>query len=532
MLPGYANMNNVTVQQAAQGIAVYLLKNVADAASKGIIIGYDGRHHSQEFARLSARVFALKGFKVFLFSQMCGTPFVPYGILKLKCSAGVMVTASHNPKEDNGYKVYGENGALIISPFDTEVSKAIEQNLQLWDLSKIDEDLIVDPLDMIRLRYVQQSVEKLCYHKETNPTTPLKGKIVYTAMHGVGGLYVNDVIGAFGLPLPHFVPSQCKPDPNFPTVTFPNPEETGALDIAMAEAEKIGATLVIATDPDADRLACAEKQHDGKWHVLTGNEIGVLVGEWLWSSFHQKHPEVKPQDTCMLSTAVSSGLLQRICKTEGIIYEETLTGFKWMGNALLKYLADGKHFLFAYEESIGYLCGDLSYDKDGMRTCAIMTECATELARKGKTLVQHLDEIHQKYGFFIANNKYYFCYDPNTMNKIFDEMRHGGKYVESIGRFKVTRIRDLTVGYDSGMPGNKPILPVSKSTQMITYFFENGCSATLRGSGTEPKLKYYIEIDGKYQDKEKITAELMEISHAILETCLRPDHFGLAKPNQ
>ena len=530
MTPGFACMNVLTVQQASQGLCLCVEESVADAKNKGVVIGYDARYHSKEFAEIAAKVFASKGFKVYLYSDIVPTPYVPFGVVTLKAACGVMVTASHNPKDDNGYKVYWESGTLIVSPVDTNVTKKINENLKPWDLSSVDMSLISDPLAKINAEYMKISSERLCFHKDTNPKSTVK--VMYTAMHGVGTRYVLEEIERFGLPAPKLVARQVQPDPAFPTAAFPNPEEHGALTCAKEDAEKEGCDIILATDPDADRLAVAERKKDGSWFVLHGNDIGILLAEYYWSCYRAAHPDVKPEDCCMLTTTVSSAMLGALCKAEGIYYEETLTGFKWLGSIGYNLIHEkNKNFLFAYEEAIGYLISDMSMDKDGVRTAAVMYELATQLYAKGETLWSKREEIFKKIGYYTTNNRYFFCYDPNIQKPIFDEMRHEGKYVESIGGFKLARVRDLTVGYDSATPDHVPTLPVSKSTQMITYFFENGCIATLRGSGTEPKLKYYIEHHGKYEDKEKVNAELDAIVKAIIKECLQPEKFGLVPPS-
>lgn len=529
MTPGFACMNVLTVQQASQGLALYVEESVKDAKQKGVVIGYDARYHSKEFAEITAKVFASRGFKVYLYSTIVPTPYVPFGIVTLKAACGVMVTASHNPKDDNGYKVYWESGTLIVSPVDTNVTKKINENLKPWDVSKADMSLVTDPLQKVNDEYMRISADRLCFHREENARS--KVKVMYTAMHGVGKRYVLEEISKFGLPAPRLVARQVEPDPAFPTAAFPNPEEHSALNCAKEDATKEGCDIILATDPDADRLAVAERRPDGSWFVLHGNDIGILLADWYWACYRKAHPDVKPEDCCMLTTTVSSGMLGALCKSEGIYYEETLTGFKWLGSIGYNLIHEkGKTFLFAYEEAIGYLLSDMSLDKDGVRAAAVMYELATHLYANGETLWSKREEIFKRIGYFTTNNRYFFCYDPAVMGKVFAEMRHEGKYTDAIGGYKVARVRDLTLGYDSATPDHVPVLPVSKSTQMITYFFENGCIATLRGSGTEPKLKYYIEHKGKYDDKAKVDRELDEIVNAIIKECLQPEKFGLVPP--
>lgn len=538
MQAGFFCMNNLTVQEASQGLAVSVKELIPGSLEQAVVIGYDGRHHSKEFAALTAHVFATAGFKdIKLYSAVVPTPFVPYGVMQYKACVGVMVTASHNPKLDNGYKVYWNNGCQIVSPIDTTIARNIELNLAPWTLCDAAtlEAAVSDPLADISERYYADSAEHLCHDKDANKAAVAAGKapkIVYTAMHGVGARYVAAVFERFGLAPYIGVEEQLQPDPEFPTVEFPNPEEgRKPLALAMKKADATGAKVLIATDPDADRLAVAEKSApNGEWRIFTGDQIGTIVAGWVWETYRKRHPEVKPAECSMITTAVSSKFLPALCKKEGITFEETLTGFKWIGTCAAKHIARGQHFLFGYEEAIGYLISEMSLDKDGVRTAGFFGELYYHLSAQGRTLSDYLAELYEKYGYFKTCNKYFFCYDPALTNTIFDRIR--AAYPKKIGgRWNVAHIRDLTVGYDDNQPDNKPILPVSKSTQMITFFFENGCTATLRGSGTEPKLKYYIELSGEYAKRDEIDKELLEMVAAITQECLEPEKNGLIRPS-
>jgi len=541
MRAGFACMNNLIVQQASQGLACSVLELVPDALKKPIVIGYDGRHHSKEFAAVTAAVFVKKGFHVLLFRDIVPTPFVPYCLVQRGCAAGVMVTASHNPKQDNGYKVYWTNGCQIISPVDESIASNIMKNLEPWDLPALDSEeakaLVSDPLDDIFARYVQDSFKNLCHNAEYDAKLVAEGKapkIVYTAMHGVGTKFVYRVVDEFKLAPLIPVKEQIDPDPDFSTVTFPNPEEgKGALALAMKTADENGAKVIIANDPDADRLALAEKQPDGTWKIFCGNEIGTILGTWSWEQYKKAHPGVKPADCCCVSTAVSSCMLEKICKVEGMDYETTLTGFKWIGNAAKRHMEEKKqNFIFGYEEAIGFLIGDMSLDKDGVRAIGVICELYYRLSQEGKSFMDYLNEQYIKYGYFTTCNRYFFCYDPALLKKIFLRLRQDKKYPTEVGRWKVKRVRDVTTGYDSGEPDLKSKLPVTPGTEMITLFFENGCVCTLRGSGTEPKLKYYIELNGDFAKKADIDAELREMVATVPYITLQPVENGLTIPKE
>jgi phosphomannomutase len=531
MKAGFAYMNDLTVIQASQGFATYLEKTVPGSKDQGVVIGYDGRYNSQRYAQNSANIFLSKGFKVFLFNRMVATPHVSFGVVDRHAAAGIMVTASHNPKNDNGYKVYWSNSCQIVEPHDKGISECIMANLEPWqvesDLFK-KSPLCHDDTEEV-LKHYFEKIQEWCFHREDNKAS--KMPIVYTPMHGVGLEYATRAFEAYGLPA--FVPvkEQMHPDPDFPTVPFPNPEEgKGALKLSMAAADSSGAKVIIANDPDADRLAAAEKQPSGEWKIFNGNELGIILADWAYTQYKTKHPNVDNSSLVVLNTTVSSKMLWAMAKAEGLHYEETLTGFKWLGNKAQDLAKTGKKFLFAFEEAIGYMIGDMSLDKDGIRAAAAFAEMSVHYYMHDNTLANRLKQLQEKYGYFASNNRYFFNYDPSKLAPIFDYMRNGGKYFEAAGRFKIKHIRDLTTpGYDTQQADKKPILPVSRGSQMITFFFENGAILTLRGSGTEPKIKYYSELQGT--DVDATNKELAELVQAVIHDFLRPEANGLVKPS-
>lgn len=408
----------------------------------------------------------------------------PFAVEKYGCGAGIMVTASHNPKDDNGFKVYWGNGAQIIPPHDTNIAAAIEANLAPWeaDVAAVDGHELVTPLDSDGLgeEYIETVRSRLCRHAAENAEGGVK--MAYTAMHGVGHPWVARVFEAFNLPPFVSVAEQAEPDPTFPTVTLPNPEEgKGALSLAMATADREGATLILASDPDADRLAVAEKDTaTGEWHLLTGNDIGVLLGHWQWEKFAEANaalPEserVPASDVYMMAPAVASKMLAAIAEAHGFNFEETLTGFKWAGFRADALRAEGKTVLFAYEPEIGFCVGDVVKDKDGICAAAVFAEMALYAHRNGQTVRQRLHSLREEYGHFVANNGYLFCYDKGTLNAIFSRLRNDGHYWLRMGSHKITGVRDLTDGVDTGTADGKPYLPTSKSSHYLTYYFDNG----------------------------------------------------------
>ncbi|CAD6241646.1 GSCOCG00009322001-RA-CDS [Cotesia congregata] len=538
MGPGYNQMNEVVIIQTGQGLMKYLKASVDDLEEKGVIIGYDGRYNSKRFAELTAAIFISNKIRVYLYSKVCPTPYIPFGVQKYKCAAGIMITASHNPKEDNGYKVYWENGAQIISPHDKGISKYILQNLEpaeeAWITSGIySSRLYKDPLDEVMSSYNKLIRDDTIY-PEVNGNTSLI--FTYTAMHGVGYEYMCQAFKAANFKEFVAVEEQKLPDPDFPTVKFPNPEEgKSALDLSIKTAEANESSVILANDPDADRLACAVKKETGDWHVFTGNELGALLGWWMLHRYRVKFPDKNISDTYMMASTVSSKILASMAKKEGFKFEETLTGFKWMGNRTYELKKINKQVLFAFEEAIGFMCGDNVLDKDGISAGVRVAEMAAYLETMGLTLLDKLNEIFTEYGRHINDNSYWICHEQEIIKKIFERLRNfEGKpntYPSSIsgGKYTIIGIRDLTTGYDNTQINNKAILPTSKSSQMITFTFANGLVCTLRTSGTEPKLKYYTELcaSPEIQDLNVLNDILSEMVSSIVKEFLRPESNGL-----
>ncbi|CAB1429638.1 unnamed protein product [Pleuronectes platessa] len=480
MGPGISCMNDLTIIQTTQGFCHYLEESLENLKERGVVIGYDARAHppsggnSKRFASLAAAVFISRGVPVHLFSDIVPTPFVPFTVSHLGLCAGIMVTASHNPKQDNGYKVYWENGAQIVSPHDKGISKAIEENLEPWPESWNAEEalkspLLKDPYQDVHTQYFK-AIQKHCHHREINKSSEVK--IVHTSVHGVGHTFVQSAFKAFDLHPPYAVEEQKDPDPEFPTVKYPNPEEgKGVLTLSFSLAEREGATVVLANDPDADRLAIAEKQESGQWRVFSGNELGALLGWWMFRCWKQQNSDADAvKNLYMLSSTVSSKILRAIALKEGFHFEETLTGFKWMGNRARELLDKGKSVVFAFEEAIGYMCSPCVLDKDGVSAAAIAGEMISYLATKNGSLSQQLTTVYEQYGYHISKNSYFICHDQDVIRSLFERLRKypGQKdsYPSECGRFSISAVRDLTTGYDSNQPDKKAVLPTSSSTAL------------------------------------------------------------------
>ncbi|CAL4067338.1 unnamed protein product, partial [Meganyctiphanes norvegica] len=344
-------------------------------------------------------------------------------------------------------------------------------------------------------------------------------------------------VGVFKLDFSPLIPvkEQMDPDPEFPTVKFPNPEEgKSALDLSFKTANENDSTVILANDPDADRLAVAEKLPDGNWKVFTGNEEGAVLGWWAWYRSRKLTPNLDPDQCYMIASTVSSKILGAIAKKEGFHFVETLTGFKWMGNKADELLCQGKTVLFAFEEAIGYMNGSEVLDKDGVSAAMRLAEMAADLQTQGKSLVQQLHHIYETYGYHVSCNSYFICKDQEIINAMFDRIRNfnGPKaYPTSVcdGKYTINSVRDLTTGYDSSQKDQRAILPVDPSSQMITFSFDNGCVLTLRTSGTEPKIKYYSEMCAKPEQKDwdGLEKELEELVSGVVENLMQPERNSL-----
>ncbi|KAE8356580.1 phosphoglucomutase [Aspergillus coremiiformis] len=499
MAAGFSCMNSLTVIQASQGLAKYLKDKHADSASGGVVIGHDARHNSANFAALAANAFISQQIPVWFYSEPSVTPSVPFGVTHLRAAAGIMITASHNPAQDNGYKVYFKNGAQINTPVDVEIAQSIEENLAPWPSAWKDlqpgEYLHADAYQSILPLYT-----KAVWEYATSTVTDWKQPrpFVYTPLHGVGGLVFPNLCRSVGVTEFTPVPEQVDPNPDFPSVSFPNPEEAGALDLAIQTADREGKTLIIAHDPDADRFAAAEKV-DGSWFSFTGNQVGVLLASHLFDSLENRKGDAR---IAVLNSAVSTGMLEKMAATKGIQFEEALTGFKWMGNVARRLEGEGYKVPYAFEEALGYMFPEVCHDKDGITAAIVFLAAQAKWQSQGLTPYMKLQQLFQEFGHYETLNNYFRSPSPDTTMALFRAIRNGPYRTEkTLGPFKVLRWRDMTEGYDSGTVDHKPTLPMDKSSQMLTLWLDQDVRFTFRASGTEPKVKLYIESCGASREQ-------------------------------
>jgi phosphomannomutase len=444
---GPNGMNRAVVRRAAAGIAGYL-RSVG--ASGPVVVGYDARHKSADFARDTAAVFAGAGFAARLLPRPLPTPVLAFAVRHFGAAAGVMVTASHNPPQDNGYKVYLSDGAQLVPPADREIEAAIAAVGPLETVQRSDRYQVLD--DAVLEAYLTAVA--------TQPRTPHRTlRVVYTAMHGVGAEVVRAALRRAGFADPDLVADQATPDPDFPTVRFPNPEEPGALDHAIALAARVGADLVVANDPDADRCAAAVPTDSG-WRMLRGDEVGVLLADHLIRT--------GAGTGTFATTIVSSELLRALCAARGVRYAETLTGFKWIVRA-----ADDLRY--GYEEALGYAVDPaLVRDKDGISAAVLLADLAAALRAEGRTLLDRLDDLAAEFGVHATDQVSVRVADLAVIGELMGRLR-AGPPAALLGR-PVTAVEDLLPDAD------------------VLRLRADRCRVVVRPSGTEPKLKAYLEV--------------------------------------
>lgn len=485
---GSMGMNRVLVAQAAGGLAEYL-KGYDKEPS--IVIGYDGRKNSDVFARDTAEIMAGAGIKAYLLPRKLPTPVLAYAIQYFDTTAGVMVTASHNPPEDNGYKVYlgkANGGGQIVSPADKEIAALIDKVAagNIADLPRSQNFTVLS--DEIVDAYIAKTASLA---KE--PACDIN--YVYTAMHGVGYEVLSKTLAKAGLPQPHIVADQVWPDGTFPTVNFPNPEEKGALDLAIEVAKKHNAEFIIANDPDADRLAVALPDAEGNWKPLHGNVIGCYLGWYLAKQYH-----AQGKKGVLACSLVSSPALAEIAKKYGFDSEETLTGFKYIGKV--------NGLLFGFEEALGYLVDpDKVRDKDGISAAIVFLDLVRSLKKEGKTLADYAADFTKEFGAYVSGQISIRVSDLSEIGKLMSALRHNPP--AEVGGFKVATFLDHT--------------KTDRQSDILVFVLENGSRLIARPSGTEPKIKFYLDARGT--DPKNADEVLAQFDESV-RVLLRQEQYG------
>ena len=510
---GPTRMNRVTVTRATAGLCAWLRQEVPDVASRGICVGRDARVNSDVFERDVIEIAAGAGIPVWVFSNVVPTPVLAFAVLESRAAGGVMITASHNPAGYNGYKVYWENGAQIIPPNDRGIADEIERTpaanrTPRLSLEEARASGLVRQADALHDRYVERIAA------DASPPEGRQGvRIAYTALHGVAEDTFRKVLGRAGFEDVHSVGEQAVPDSRFPTVAFPNPEEPGAMDRVLALAERVGAHLAIANDPDGDRVAVAVRGERGL-ELLSGNDIGVLLADDL---LRRDRKAVKP---VVISTVVSSPMLGPVAAAHGARWEQTLTGHKWIQNRALELAEQGFEYVFGYEEALGYAPSTAVRDKDGISSGLLLVDMAARLEARGETLLDARDTLWREHGFF-ADRQVSVRFDgPDAqarMSAVVDRCRE--EPPQEIGGQPVLRMLDLKRQVQWTPTGVTPFTKLAPSNVVI-FELEGGHRAMLRPSGTEPKLKYYFHATAPTHSQDDL-GESKKHAFDVLERMAR-----------
>ncbi len=484
---GTNRMNKYTVGMATQGFANYLKENFKDLPQISVAVSFDSRNNSAEFAKVTANVFAANGIKVFLFDSLRPVPELSYSIRHLKCQSGVMVTASHNPKEYNGYKAYWGDGAQVTAPHDTniinEVLKITSPAMVKFNGGEENITMIGADVDEAYLNDVSTllvSPEAVKKHADM--------KMVYTPLHGTGITLVPKILSRMGFTNLSLVAAQVESNGNFPTVKSPNPEENSALEMAVAQAEAIGADLVMATDPDADRVGIAIRDNEGKITLLNGNQTASILTYYLlrrWKELGKLN-----DTTYIVKTIVTTELMTAMAKAFGVKIYNVLTGFKYIASIIRE--NEGKAtFIGGGEESYGYNAGEFVRDKDAVITCALVAECAAWCAEQGKTLYGLLQDIYAEFGMYKESLISLTKKGKAGLEEIQAMMK---SYRENppakIGNSPVVKVVDYNKPEETGLP----------KSNVLQFYAEDGSVVSVRPSGTEPKIKFYFGVHGNDAD--------------------------------
>lgn len=512
---GTNRMNFYTVGKATQGLANFI--NKQGAAAKGVAIAFDSRHMSPEFADTAACVLAANGIKAYIFDSLRPTPELSFALRTLGCTAGIVVTASHNPPEYNGYKVYWEDGAQITAPKDAQIIGEVNAIKDYAEIKKMttEEAKVAGLYEVIGKEIddkYMEALKKLVLHPEAIKQMASSLKIVYTPLHGTGNVPVRRVLKELGFEQVTVVPEQELPDGNFPTVSYPNPEDKKAFALALDLAKKVDADLVLATDPDADRLGVyAKDTKTGEYKVFTGNMSGMLICEYEMSQ--KKALGILPDNGALVTTIVSSNMAQAVAKEYGMKFIECLTGFKYIGEQIKFFEQTGSNeYVFGFEESYGCLVGTHARDKDAVVAVMALCEAAAYYKTQGITLWDQMLNIYNKYGYYkedLLTMTFKGADGAKKMQDMMDAYRKNTP--KQVGAYKVLRLRDYKNDVITDLATGETV-PTGLPKSNVLYFeLENDAWFCVRPSGTEPKIKFYAGIKGtSLEDSAKKLDELME----------------------
>jgi phosphoglucomutase len=505
---GTNRMNKYTVGMATQGFANYLKKTYGDVEIK-VAIAHDSRNNSRFFAETTANVFAATGIKVYLFESLRPTPELSFAIRYLKCNGGVVCTASHNPKEYNGYKAYWNDGGQLVPPHDKNVIKEVEAISSISDvkwsggeknITIIGKDIDAEYIKMVKSLSVHPDVIAKQYDL----------KIVYTPIHGTGIMLVPEVLKTFGFTNVHIVEEQSKPDGNFPTVVYPNPEESEAMSIGLKKAKEIDADILAGTDPDADRVGIGIKNHKGEFVLMNGNQTAVLAFSYLMEARRAKGI-AQPNDM-VVKTIVTTDMIHNVAKANSVKCYDVLTGFKWIAE-LIKEKEGKENFVIGGEESYGMMIGDKVRDKDAVSAVAFLCEMVAYEKNKGRSLFDKLIDLYVQYGFYLENLVSLTRKGMRGQEEIAEMMQeYRNNPPTTINGSKVVQLLDYDLQVGKNLQTNETWKLTLPKSNVLQFILEDGTKISARPSGTEPKIKFYFSVNTKLNSKEEYdaTREMLE----------------------
>ena len=516
---GTNRMNKYTVGKATQGLANYIIEQ--GVQDKGVAISYDSRKMSDEFSMQTALILNANGIKTYLFESLRPVPELSFAVRQLGCTAGIMITASHNPPKYNGYKVYWDDGSQIVAPRDKDIINKVRNITDFKEIKTISKEEAIKKglFNLIGKEMDDKYIATLKSHILNLEIVEKEGKelkIVYTPLHGTGNTIVERLLNELGFKNVYVVPEQAKPDGNFPTVDYPNPEDKKAFKLALELAKKVDADVVLATDPDADRLGIyAKDTKTGEYMPYTGNMSALLIAEYRISQMKEKN--ILPKNGMLITTIVSSNLAKAIADNYNLECIEVLTGFKNIG-AVMKKAEENKDktYVFGFEESYGCLIGDYARDKDGIAAVMSLCEAAAYYKSKGITLWDQMNNIYKKYGYYKEDQVSIVLEGAEGAEKIKQMMTDTrNKEVKQIGKYKVLTFKDIEKDYVKNMVTGEESKSGLPKSNVLYYELENDAWCCVRPSGTEPKIKLYIGVKGI--SDENAEKELEELKDAMVK---------------
>ena len=516
---GTNRMNKYTVGKATQGLANYIKEK--GTQNKGVAISYDSRKMSKEFSMQTALILNANGIKTYLFENLRPVPELSFAVRKLKCTAGVMITASHNPPKYNGYKVYWDDGAQIVAPIDKDIIEKVRSIKSYKEIKEISREEAEQKglFNIIRTEMDNEYINKLkslILNPEIVKEQGKTLKVVYTPLHGTGNTVAERLLKEIGIQNLYVVPEQKDPDGNFPTVDYPNPEDKKAFKLALELAKKVNADVVLANDPDADRLGIyAKDTKTGEYMTYTGNMSALLIAEYRISQMKEKG--ILPKKGMIITTVVSSNLTRAIAKEYNLKCFEVLTGFKNIGAVMRKEeeKSDGYKYVFGFEESYGCLIGDYARDKDGIAAVMALCEAACYYKSKGKTLWDEMNNIYKKYGYYKETQVSIVMEGAEGAEKIQQMMLNmRNTPVNKIGNYKVLMFEDIYKDYVKDMVTGEERTTGLPKSNVLYYELEDNNWCCIRPSGTEPKIKLYMGVKGK--SEEEADKKLEDLKNAMV----------------